>query len=252
MPPRTRTYTLALTGLLLGPQGCSDDTPTSAGPDGREATPLRGWESNPGVHRRTCRTKLDKAQRNLRIYLFHVVTMVLTRSILLASLLSGSLFSGAVAQQTLPPLNKSVVVPGLESSRAFPHSLYSGPGAALGGIGAVTGSAVVGFPGFLILGLLSMSDCDAGDSEPRCLLPLVPFGVGATLGAGFGAQLGGDASAWKRTAIGAAAGTAFSILVAIPYSERPAAQPPRSVVLGLFILPPAVGAWLGNRLGQPR
>ncbi len=63
MPPRTRTYTLALTGLLLGLQGCSDDTPTSAGPVlGDAALSQAVSQSNdPVEHRWACRTKLESA-----------------------------------------------------------------------------------------------------------------------------------------------------------------------------------------------
>jgi hypothetical protein len=43
--------------------------------------------------------------------------------------------------------------------------------------------------------------------------------------------------------IGSAIGAATAVIVAVQADVWG---------LGLFILPPAVGAWLGNRLGQPR
>lgn len=167
--------------------------------------------------------------------------MSVIRSISLFTLLWAICSSGAGAQRREPAFPEQPLgTPVLNFGSTLPDSEGTKNGVIWSGVGAITGT-LVAFP---IVAFLGLSLCNYGDAQSTCSLALVPFGIGATMGAALGAETGGDRRAWVTTLIGAAVGTAAAIVA-------PEADNGSTVVeLGLFILPPAVGAWLGNRLGQ--
>lgn len=170
--------------------------------------------------------------------------MFLIRSIGLCALLCGFCFSHAVAQRKSSSFSEQTsVAPVLDF-----HSTQQGTGGTKkgtiwSGIGAFTGS-VLGIPLSAALGLTLCESYDS--SEVICSLVLVPLGIGAGVGAALGAETGGDRRAWTMTMIGAAIGTAVAIAIPEPINRGAVVE------LGVYILPPAIGAWVGNRLGQLR
>lgn len=176
--------------------------------------------------------------------------MLLIRLISACVMLWGFCSSEMAAQRRTPSFSEqSLDAPVLHVHSTLPSSQGTREGAIWSGIGATTGS-LVGFPVFVILAL--GSSCQRGDTDLTCYAPLVPFGIGAAVGGSLGAETGGDHPAWKTTIIGTAIGTAVAAIVGKPYAERDVQAKSRVLAIGLFTVPPAIGAWIGNRLGQPR
>jgi hypothetical protein len=154
--------------------------------------------------------------------------MLLLRSLVVCALLCGFCFSEVMAQQRLSSFfEQSLAAPVLHARSTLSSSPGTKEGAIWSGAGATAGS-LLGYP---VFGFLAMGLCDWTESESKCALSLLPFGVGAAVGASLGAQTGGDRPAWATTLIGAAVGTAATVILAIPYSQRDAQNRSRAIEL---------------------
>lgn len=169
--------------------------------------------------------------------------MRLALPISLVALLWSMGVSPVAAQQKPTPLSEYAwVSPVLPPAPTLPSVGFAGgtrQGAIWSGVGVTAGSLA----GFFLAVFPGLHFCSSYESsEMACALSIaVPFGIGTTAGASLGAETGGDSRAWGTTLIGSAIGMATAVIVAVQADVWG---------LGLFILPPAAGAWLGNRLGQ--
>lgn len=120
---------------------------------------------------------------------------------------------------------------------------------ALTTLGAVAGA---GF-GLAMASAFSEDLCVAGETGCSALL-LSVYGGFITLGASAAAEAAGSEPAWWETGLGALAGGALTLILSEMYEGRFSDRDPspeESVVIGISLLvPPIVGAVIGNRLGQ--
>ncbi len=168
--------------------------------------------------------------------------MHLLRLISLCALLWALCSPELVAQRRQPSFSEqSLDARVLDIRATLPSSRGTREGAIWSGVGVTAGSLA----GFFLAVFPGLHFCGSyGSSEMACALSIaVPLGIGTTVGASLGAETGGDSRAWGTTLIGSAIGAATAVIVAVQADVWG---------LGLFILPPAVGACVGNRLGQPR
>jgi hypothetical protein len=122
----------------------------------------------------------------------------------------------------------------LEAPRSSAGLVYSGVG-ALGG-------TLVGLPFAAAIGM--QSTCAERGETLGCFTPIIPLLLGATIGASGGALLAGDAPAWGRTLLGSLVGGVVSILIVS------GDEPMGVVTVPILLSGPAIGAVIGNRLGQ--
>jgi hypothetical protein len=167
------------------------------------------------------------------------------------ALLWGLGSSEVIAQRSPGALHeRSLGASTLVLSPVLPNFGGTREGAIWSGIGAVTG-VLASVPVFALLGMTCFADAP-DPANPMCYPPLAALGVGAGVGASLGSETGGNRPAWLTTLIGAAGGVVVGTIAARPFETGEVSRDRSKVgAYTLLLVPPALGAWLGNRLGQP-